>query len=304
MAERQLPKLKTRVRFPSPAPVESLDARYAFGAFSITEMRRSRLSRHLLYQTASRASFRVRVFFLPVFRCLRQSGIIFAAYKYEKHTFVGMIKACFPLTVRPKRNRYCIMRRVAVLKAIRFRETDTSVGAAIYEAWYALNKRDSGAKESHFKIYPFHQSCKGVHKMRDVFVLKNEDFCLSLDFQVFQADISSPSNTILSVYIASNGFSAATTMDIDIKQLPVFCNDLKAIYNTLQGEAKIQEPFGSRQYISFVGERYGHIAVSGVLHSNGTKGYWQELKFENGIDQTFLPAFLKELTLFSNPFVD
>lgn len=26
MAERQLPKLKTRVRFPSPAPVESLDA--------------------------------------------------------------------------------------------------------------------------------------------------------------------------------------------------------------------------------------------------------------------------------------
>ena len=133
------------------------------------------------------------------------------------------------------------MRRVTVLKAIRFRETDTSVGAAIYEAWYALNKRDSVAKESRFKIYPFHQSCKGVHKMRDVFVLKNEDFCLSLDFQVFQADISSPSNTILSVYIASNGFSAATTMDIDIKQLPVFCNDLKAIYNTLQGEAKIQD---------------------------------------------------------------
>lgn len=58
MAERQLPKLKTRVRFPSPAPVESLDARYAFGAFSITEMQRSRLSRHFLYQTASRASFR------------------------------------------------------------------------------------------------------------------------------------------------------------------------------------------------------------------------------------------------------
>lgn len=102
MAERQLPKLKTRVRFPSPAPVESLDARYAFGAFSIAEMQRSRLSRHFLYQTASRASFRVRVFFLPVFRCLRQSGIIFAAYKYEKHTFVGVIKARSSLLSVPK----------------------------------------------------------------------------------------------------------------------------------------------------------------------------------------------------------
>ena len=33
MAECQLPKLKTRVRFPSPAPVESLDAHFALGAF-------------------------------------------------------------------------------------------------------------------------------------------------------------------------------------------------------------------------------------------------------------------------------
>lgn len=56
MAERQLPKLKTRVRFPSPAPVESLDARYAFGAFSITEMQRSRLSRHL-FVTDRQSSF-------------------------------------------------------------------------------------------------------------------------------------------------------------------------------------------------------------------------------------------------------
>ena len=51
-------------------------------------------------------------------------------------------------------------------------------------------------------------------------LLEAENFNLSLDFQVFESDIAYPSNTILSICVSSSGFSASTTMDIDIK---AFC---------------------------------------------------------------------------------
>ena len=138
--------------------------------------------------------------------------------------------------------------------------------------------------------------------MTDSIFLESENFRLSFDFQVFEADISYPSNTILSVSVTSAGFSASTTMDIDIKEIPTFCDELQKIYYSLNGEAKIQEPYG-KQYIQFSGDKKGHIFVSGTLHSNGANDFWQELKFENGIDQTFLPDFLKQLTTLSNHYV-
>ena len=139
--------------------------------------------------------------------------------------------------------------------------------------------------------------------MTDTIILKSENFHLSLVFQVFESDISYPSNTILSVSVASAGFFASTTMDIDIKDLPVLCNELQNVYNFLKGEAKIQEPYGSRQYLVFSGDGKGHILVSGMLNSNGADGFWQELKFENCIDQTYMPQFLKNLTKFSNKYI-
>ena len=135
--------------------------------------------------------------------------------------------------------------------------------------------------------------------MKDRIVLETECFKLSLDFQVFESDISYPSNTILSVCVLSEGFSAFTTMDIDIKDVVSFCNELQKVYDSLSGEAKIHEPFGNRQYILFSGDKNGHIHISGTLSSNGAKGFWQELKFENIIDQTFLPEFIKNLVAFS-----
>ena len=131
--------------------------------------------------------------------------------------------------------------------------------------------------------------------MEDYIVLETENFKLSLDFQVFNSDISYPSNTILSVSVFSEGFSAYTTMDIDINDVASFCANLQQIYNYLGGEAKIQEPYGNRQYILFSADKKGHILISGTLNSNGTKGFWQELKFENIIDQTLLPLFIKKL---------
>ena len=133
--------------------------------------------------------------------------------------------------------------------------------------------------------------------------LESERFRLSLDFQVFESDISYPSNTILSVSVSSEGFSASTTMDIDIKDIPIFCNELQKTYDSLNGEARIQEPYGNQQYIIFTGDKKGHIFVSGMLNSNGANGFWQELKFENCIDQTFLPDFLKKLTTLSTRYM-
>ena len=133
--------------------------------------------------------------------------------------------------------------------------------------------------------------------------LESDSFRLSLDFQVFESDVSYSSNTTLSVSVTSAGFSAFTTMDIDIKDIPTFCNELQNIYNSLNGEAMIQEPYGNRQYIRFSGDRKGHILVSGTLNSNGASGFWQELKFENCIDQTFLPDFLKKLTTLSTRYM-
>ena len=138
--------------------------------------------------------------------------------------------------------------------------------------------------------------------MNGTILLESENFALSLTFQVFESDISYPSNTILSISVSSAGFSASTTMDIDIKDMPTFCNDLQKVYDSLNGKAKIQEPYGNQQRILFSGDKKGHILVSGVLSSNGVNGFWQELKFENCIDQTFLPQFLKKLSAFSNQY--
>ena len=137
--------------------------------------------------------------------------------------------------------------------------------------------------------------------MNDIFGLETEQFSLSLDFQVFESDIKYPSNTILSVCVSSSGFSAATTMDIDIKVVCDFCNELENVYNTLKGSTKIQETYG-KQYILFSGDGLGHIMVSGFLDSQGANGFWQELKFENCIDQTYFSSFLKGLTNFTAQF--
>ena len=132
-------------------------------------------------------------------------------------------------------------------------------------------------------------------------MLESEQFSLSLDFQVFESDIAYPSNTTLSVGVFSSGFFASTTMDIDVKDVCGFCNELEIVYNTLRGSAKIQEAYGN-QYILFSGDGLGHIMVSGLLNSQGANDFWQELKFENRIDQTYIPRFLKGLTDFATQF--
>ena len=138
--------------------------------------------------------------------------------------------------------------------------------------------------------------------MDNTFVLEGENFKLSLTFQVFESDIAYPTNTIISVFVLSAGFSASTSMDVDIKEISEFCDELNKMYSTLKGSAKILEPFGNKQYIGFVGDGYGHILISGMLHSNGANGFCQELKFENSIDQTYFQKFITELTAYVKQF--
>ncbi len=138
--------------------------------------------------------------------------------------------------------------------------------------------------------------------MRDVFIIESEGFNLSLDFHVYESDISYPANTNITISVSSDCFSASSSFEYDIKYLPSFCNDLEKIYDSLQGSAKIHQRFSESQYISFSGDRIGHVLISGNLSSNGKNGFWQELKFENSIDQTIMRDFIIKLKAFSHNY--
>ncbi len=129
------------------------------------------------------------------------------------------------------------------------------------------------------------------------YFIKSADFDVCFQLKVFEVDIEYPSNTILTIYVNSDGFCANTDMDIDIKTFIAFVDALSALYSSLTGTAVIQEPYGEQQFIEFSVDRSGHIRIRGELSSNGRKGFVQKLTFENCIDQTYLPDFIKKLSL-------
>ena len=122
------------------------------------------------------------------------------------------------------------------------------------------------------------------------FTLRTDRFYISLSLRVFESDIQYPSNTIMDVEVESDGFSGKASMDIDVKELAIFAIKLCEIFERLDGEARIEEPYGEKMYISFHGDRRGHINVSGKLCNMR-----QSLNFENEFDQTYLQVFAREL---------
>lgn len=126
-------------------------------------------------------------------------------------------------------------------------------------------------------------------------ILESENFTISLAPQFFQADINLPVNTKLSIEVKSDGFTAQTTMDIDIKSLAQFANDLNYIYKNLTVEARLEEPYGSYMGIAFKGDGRGHINIKGCLEKTNPSGVQQVLEFENRIDQTDLRVFCSDL---------
>jgi hypothetical protein len=127
--------------------------------------------------------------------------------------------------------------------------------------------------------------------------IKSANFDICFLLKVFETDIAYPSNTILTISVNSDRFCANTDMDIDIKEFVAFVDSLSSLYKTLNGTALIQEPYGERQFVEFSADRSGHFRIRGELSSNGRNGFVQKLNFENCIDQTYLPDFIKKLSL-------
>lgn len=122
--------------------------------------------------------------------------------------------------------------------------------------------------------------------------LKTENFIFEFELNVYDKDKSIPINSILSLRLESDGFTASSSFDIDIKDFCAFVKNLKNLYNSLNGVAKLED---FHNYIEFSGNGNGYIKVNGVINSNGRNGFEQELHFENEFDQTYLLEFSDRL---------
>lgn len=119
-----------------------------------------------------------------------------------------------------------------------------------------------------------------------------DGFSLSMELNISEQDIKYPSNTIMTVSVKSESYSAISSMDIDIKKFALFSIDIKDIYDGLSGTAEIEETYGYHKFLKFVSCKNGYIFVKGYL-CDDTKD--NELFFNNVFDQTFLKDFADEL---------
>ena len=112
------------------------------------------------------------------------------------------------------------------------------------------------------------------------------DFSLCiLDVKRFQ-DVSF-NDTLMDVAVTCNGFAGRMQMEIDYTELCDFIQNLKALYDRLEGTAEIKEPYGYQAYIRFECDRTGHIIISGELYEMEN-----HLAFRTTIDQTDMKAFV------------
>ena len=88
---------------------------------------------------------------------------------------------------------------------------------------------------------------------------------------------------------------ADTFMGVGVQGIAEFALQLKDLYETLSGEARLEEPYSVHNYIELVAKTGGHIRVMGRLNNKSAFGYTQEINFENEIDQTYLRGFVNRL---------
>ena len=125
------------------------------------------------------------------------------------------------------------------------------------------------------------------------YVLNTDKFYLSLCFDIYEDEFAYTVNTIMTVSVTSDGFSASADLDIDIKEFVKFAKELKKVYDSLNGSATIKEPYGYGEYISFSADnRTGYITVKGFICDDLRNN---ELRFENSFDQTYLKTFSSDL---------
>lgn len=125
--------------------------------------------------------------------------------------------------------------------------------------------------------------------------IEADTLLLELFPEIHEQDFVYPVNVTLGVKVSSYGYSADTFMDVGIQGIAEFASQLKALYETLTGEARLEEPYSVHNYIEFIAKTGGHIRVMGRLNNKNAFGYTQEINFENEIDQTYLTRFVNRL---------
>ena len=125
--------------------------------------------------------------------------------------------------------------------------------------------------------------------------IETDTFILELIPEIYLQDFAYPVNVTVGVKVSSYGYSADTFMDVGVQGIVKFAVQLKNLYETLEGEAKLEEPYSVHNYIEFIAEPNGHIKVTGRLNNKNAFGHTQEINFENEIDQTFLRSFIDQL---------
>lgn len=125
--------------------------------------------------------------------------------------------------------------------------------------------------------------------------IESDTFILEFFPEIHEQDFAYPVNVYLGVKVSSYGYSADTFMDVGVQGIAEFALQLKGLYETLSGEARLEEPYSVHNYIEFVVKTSGHIKVMGRLNNKSAFGYTQEIYFENEIDQTYLRDFVSQL---------
>ena len=112
-----------------------------------------------------------------------------------------------------------------------------------------------------------------------------------LDCDLCEAKKGNPYNTSCSLEIFSDGFYGNTNFLVNYNDLVSFFRKIENMYKTLVGEASIKDyDFGS--YLNVECDYIGKFLFNGVLISES----FQELKFTNKIDQTYLKEFLSDFS--------
>ncbi len=133
------------------------------------------------------------------------------------------------------------------------------------------------------------RQCKITERRKEMYRIESESFALEL-IPVVEGDEVS-----VTVKVRSDKFSAECTIDAFAGQIMIFAKDMLALYESLEGSARLEQDWSPNNYIQFSAQQHGHILVEGRLKSEARSGNVQEFSFKHVIDQSYIEGVAKEL---------
>ena len=124
-------------------------------------------------------------------------------------------------------------------------------------------------------------------------LISSENF--KFDFTIELCELNeekngNPYNSSVSIKVESDGFCGMTETTISAKNLRLFLANLTEMYNTLQGETVLKNlDYGSNLKIRC--DKLGKFHFEGTIINDS----FQQLQFNNIIDQTYMQDFIKNL---------